>query len=145
METWQFLTSLGIIFIIIEIFVPSFIMFPIGIGLLLSGLLSVYFPDPPEIVFITSFTIITVFFSMKYLFKYFSFGGIYGKNIGNLDKYINQRVLVMEKVSFEKKGKVKVFGEEWSAISISNTDCFMPSDHAIVKKISGNKLVIDKI
>ena len=139
MQTWQILTIIAIISITLEIFVPSFVFFPLGVGLLISAILSIWFPDPPEIIFISAVSIFLFFVLMRYLFK------LYIKQqpeSGILDKYVDQQVLVIKKVSSFKKGEVQVFGEKWSAISHSSEHDFMIGDHAVVKQISGNKLVI---
>ena len=60
----------------------------------------------------------------------------------NSDALIGQSVYVVEKVTPNNPGAVKIEGVVWTAVS--QQDEFEVGDLVVVSKIDGNKLIIDK-
>lgn len=66
-----------------------------------------------------------------------------GNEPTNIDSFIGTVVDVLEDINGRKEGLVKLNGLEWSAVS-ENDEQLKAGEEAVVKAISGNKLIVKK-
>jgi membrane protein implicated in regulation of membrane protease activity len=140
-DLWLIWISLGIVFIIIEIFTPGFFFMSIGVASIITGLFSLIIPNP--IVNLVLFVILCliIFFNLK------KFGNKYINNIGtetNVIGLIGKTGIVTREILPEKKGYVKIGGEEWSAVS-NDEEALSVEEKVEVVNIEGNKLIVKKV
>jgi len=123
--------------------VPAFVLFPIGVGILLSALVSVWVPSSPDIVWVSAVIVGVVFFSLRKIYRLFH----PEKPVSTAaDRYVGQRVEVMSKVDYvHKDGEVKLYGEAWTAMSLHKDEVFEKNEVAVVAAIDGNKLLLVKL
>ena len=137
--TWQILLFLAVIFLIAEIFLPSLVMLPIGIGLLVSAIVSLWVSEVPDILYITAALILLVFLTIRSL-AHFLFPETASETI--MEKYVGQRVRVLSHVDCNQVGEVKFQEEKWRAVALNDGYVFEPNDYATVKEVKGNKLIL---
>ncbi len=138
---WHIWVILGIIFVIIEIFDPSFFFLSLGTGAIITGLLTL-FPFVQRYlwlqVFIFAIISFLAFLSMRKLGK---------KVLANPGPETNVFALkgklahVTKAIPANGRGYVKVGGEEWVAITQDHSALAINTKVEILD-IDGNKLVV---
>ena len=141
-STWHILLLLSIVFMIAEVFVPSFIFFPLGVGLLVSAVVSIWIPDPPEIIWISAGLMAVVFFALRRVVRPLM-PEKQERTAG--DRYLGKQVVVVSPLDHLRSGEVTLYGESWTALSWSDQDRFVQDEVALIKGIRGNKLLLVKI
>ena len=141
---WQIWMILGIVFIIIEIFDPSFFFISLGIGAIITSLLSM-------IPFLGNSVPLQIFIFAVLSFISFLFMRKLGKKVlskpgGNTNVYAlkGQNGFVTKEIPAEGKGYVKIGGEEWPAIEIDNKAVELGAK-VVVEGIEGNKVIVRRI
>lgn len=142
LPVWAIWLILCGVFLIIEIFTVSFLMFWPGIGAFLAFIVSVIglnFPIQLG-VFVVSTALMLIFMKplMAKLFK--------TKDVPmNSNAMIGKQALVIKEIdNLASKGQVKVNGELWSAISID--DSIIKENSTVeITGIDGVKLKVKKI
>lgn len=143
METWQFLCALGFILCIAEIFIPSFVLLPIGVGMLITSVISIWVPGAPEILIIAAVVTSVVLILSRVLFlKFLSHHNAETKTVVN--RCIGQKVLIVSRVDATTPGLVRFQEEEWRALASRSEDVFQENEHGFVVAINGNKLMLQK-
>jgi len=144
LSPWQIWMILGIGFIIIEIFDPAFFFFSLGIGAIVTSLLSLIpflgNSVPLQILIFAVLSFIS-FLLMRKLGK-----KLLSKPGGNTNVYAlkGQNGFVTKEIPEDGKGYVKIGGEEWSAIEIDKKAVELGAK-VIVEGIEGNKVIVRKI
>lgn len=140
---WHIWMILGIIFIIIEIFDPAFFFISLGIGAIVTSLMSM-------IPFIQGSLWLQILLFGIFSFIVFLFMRKFGKKLlQNHGSETNVYALkgkvghVSVAIPQEGKGYVKVGGEEWVAISEDSQPIETGSKVSIIN-IDGNKLIVKK-
>ncbi len=141
---WHVWMILGIIFIIIEIFDPAFFFLSLGIGAIITGLLSMI-PLVQnslwlQILLFAIFSFIA-FLSMR------RFGKRVLSNPGsetNVFALKGQIAHVTTAIPDHGRGYVRVGSEEWVAVSSDNTAIELDTKVKVVD-IDGNKLIVSPI
>lgn len=133
---WQVLVGLGVLLAIAEIFVPGFILFPIGVAVALTGVVAMV-TDHVAVLF-TSFAVIAgILFGLsnKYLKRHKDEG--YKTNVDGL---VGQEGLVDVEIDNQKnQGYIKIFGDQWRALSIHDK-VLATGTRVVVEKVDGNKV-----
>ncbi|MEN6444787.1 MAG: NfeD family protein [Candidatus Cloacimonas sp.] len=141
---WQIWMILGIGFIIIEIFDPAFFFFSLGIGAIITSLLSLIpflgNSVPLQILIFAILSFIAFLFMRKLGKKVLSNPG------SNTNVYAlkGKNGFVTKEIPAEGKGYVKIGGEEWPAIE-TDQKAVEVGAKIIVEGIEGNKVIVKKI
>ncbi|MFO8145054.1 MAG: NfeD family protein [Candidatus Syntrophosphaera sp.] len=142
-EPWHIWIVLGIIFVIVEILDPAFFFIALGIGAIITGLLSlINFIDasiPLQILIFALISFITFLFTRKFGRKILKHAG--GET--NVFALKGKTGFITQTVPAEGRGRVKIGGEEWVAVSEDDTQIKIETK-VVVKDIDGNKLVVAK-
>jgi membrane protein implicated in regulation of membrane protease activity len=140
---WQMWMIIGIIFIIIEIFDPAFFFVSLGIGAIITGLLSM-------IPFIQGSLWLQILLFGIFSFIAFLFMRKFGKKVlQNPGSETNVFALkgkpgrVSVAIPQEGRGYVKIGSEEWVAISDDEQPIEAGSKVTVIE-IDGNKLIVRK-
>lgn len=130
--------AVGIVCIIIEIFTPGFFFFSIGIGAIITGLLSKLITQFPLQILIFAIVTFLIFISTRKWSKKLLKGSDEPTNIEALK---GKTATVLQTIPADGRGYVKVGGEEWSAISRDGKK-IEKSQKVLIEKIDGNKLIV---
>ncbi|MDY0151579.1 MAG: NfeD family protein [Candidatus Cloacimonas sp.] len=141
---WHIWMIIGIGFVIIEIFDPAFFFISLGIGAIITGLLSMLplLEDsvPLQILVFAIFSFIA-FLYMRKLGK---------KILANPGEETNVYALkgkggtITKEIPEEGKGYAKIGGEEWVAIEVNNQAIELGAKITVLS-IDGNKLIVKKV
>ncbi|MGI6198057.1 MAG: NfeD family protein [Candidatus Cloacimonadaceae bacterium] len=143
MDPWAFWLIIGIISVIIEIFDPAFFFLALGVGAIVTSLLCIA-PFIRNSLFwqLLIFAVLSfiTFLLMRKLGK---------KVLADSGKETNVYALkgktgvVTQTIPPQARGRVKIGGEEWSAISEDDSEIEAES-RIVVLGIDGNKLIVKK-
>jgi len=138
-EIWHIWLIVAIIFFILEIFLPSFVVFNFGVGALFGTLAAALGLNIQWQVFIFSIFSLTSFFIVRPLLKKWAYKRSH--NVAtNMDALIGRIGVVTEKIDLSKNtGRVKVDGDDWMARS---PDGIIIEKENIVKVIKVESIVM---
>jgi membrane protein implicated in regulation of membrane protease activity len=141
MEAWMVWIAIGVLCMIIEIFTPGFFFMSVGLGALVTGLISLLLPGTVwQILFFAVITFVIFIFTRKLSRKIMSKTSE-ETNIYALKGQIGK---VVKEIPEDGRGYVKVEGEEWSAKSSEKTVIKAGSKVEILN-ITGNKLIVKEV
>ena len=140
---WWAYIAVGIFLIIIEIFIPNFIIMWFGVSAIITAI-PVYFGASTKAVILTyaiSLLMLTTLVR-KITINYFSKSSQGVKT--NTMNLIGKTGIVSEEIDqIAATGRVRVGKEEWSAISHSN-EMILKGEKILVHAIEGVKLIVMK-
>jgi membrane protein implicated in regulation of membrane protease activity len=138
---WLFWLILCGIFLIIEIFTTSFLMFWPGIGAFLAFLVSLITDSQAIQISVFSISSILLIIFMKPLVKKFFKSN--DTTVMNTDSLIGKTGIVVKTInSAEGKGQVKINGELWSAFTLDENAIINEGERVVIESISGVRLQV---
>lgn len=137
-STWQVYILIAIILMAAEIFVPSLILLPIGLGFLISAIFASFTTNDALLYLETAVCIAIVFFGFRRVFH----GTSKPPVPTAVDAMIGKEVIVLEKVTHSVAGNVKLYGDTWKALAVEPGQEFQQDDIAIISKVEGNKVFL---
>lgn len=140
MISLEFWVIIAIVAIICELISLSFFLLSIGLGAIAAAILNYYNYDP--IQQLIAFIIVTIIFVVlsRPLSRKLTKNSSSKK--ANTDRFIGKVGIAIEDITPEKSGRIKIYGEEWRAVS---DDEIHKEDEVKVVAVSGVKLIIEKI
>lgn len=117
-EVWHIWTIIGIIFFILEIFIPSFVVFNFGIGGLFAALAAAIGLNIEWQVLTFSVFTLTSFFLVRPSLKKWAYKRSHDVKTNN-EAFINKVGVVVETIDqLKNSGRIKIDGDVWMARSI---------------------------
>jgi len=141
LDAWMVWIGIGIICMIIEIFTPGFYFMSVGVGALLTGLVSLIIPGSAWQILIFSIITFLLFLYTRKLSKKIMAKSSEDTNIFALKGKIGK---VVKEIPEDDRGYVKIEGEEWSAVSFGE-EVIKTNRKIEVIDIKGNKLIVKEI
>ncbi|MCB5230699.1 MAG: NfeD family protein [Candidatus Cloacimonas sp.] len=140
MSAWIVWFIVAVVCIILEIFTPGFYLMSFGIGALFAGLVS--FSRVHLVVQIIVFIIVS-FLVFLWLKRYSKRMFDVTTDKTNVYALIGRKGVVSRVITQNKRGYVKVGGEEWPAIpSSESVEEIKVGETVIVQSLDGNKLLV---
>lgn len=143
-DAWIVWLIIGVIFIISEIFTVGFVMMPLGLAALASGLIAYLFPESglaPQLVAFIVTGVVLIFFGQKLANKIAKDPAI---KVG-AERLIGSDGLVLEKIDpVRNSGLVRVKQEEWRASS-ENEAIIDKGEKITVVQVDGTHLTVKKL
>ncbi len=141
---WWWWIIIGLVLMLGEMVIPGFVIFPIGLGAILTGIIA-WLPLPGwvDICAFVGFSIISIAFIRPILVK---LGAGHGKHVKTgADALINQEGYVIEEIDGDKTiGLVKVDGQNYSAIT--DTGVKIAKDARVfVREVRSTKLYVEEL
>lgn len=128
--------AVGLVLCVLEIWIPSFVAFPIGVGAIFSGIVC-YFGAPTSWVLLTwSITSFIFWLSIRNLYKKMT----PEEYKTGIEALVGKDGKVIETIE-KDKGRIKIFGDEWEVINESG-DNIPIGEKVKVVGFEGNKLKI---
>ncbi|RYZ60379.1 MAG: NfeD family protein [Proteobacteria bacterium] len=134
------LLGIGALLIVAEIFVPGFVLFPIGVGILTSVVWTFVFDSWVIVLPLMTVHAVVSFLLFQKFYKH-SETPAYKSNT---DSMIGQKVLVTETIEPKLGGYVKLYGDLWKAIS-KNEERIMVGEEVVILNLDGNKVIVSRI
>ena len=132
MVLWEFIVICGIIFVILELFVPSMFFLNFALAAFITAIVSKFTSD--------MLTLVLVFFVLSFLSFAFLRPILLKRKsketeTGVNDKYIGKKVKVIEDVSADN-GAISIYDERWNARTEDGSTIPAGSEAEIVKNDS---------
>ncbi len=137
---WQIWLIIAILFFILEMMGPGFLLFWVGVGALIAMVVSIFVDN--LVVQIGVFTIAStvLLFCTRPFVKKFSKND---NTITNAQSIIGKKAVVTKEINFLKgTGQIKVNGEAWSAKS-SKEDIIEEGAKVTILNINGVKAIVE--
>jgi membrane protein implicated in regulation of membrane protease activity len=141
-HTWMYWVGAGIICIIIEIFDPAFFFLSLGVGAIITGILS-------SLGFVNRFFFLQVLiFAIVSFLTFLSMRKLSHKVLSNPEvptnvyALIGQNGFVTTEIPTDGRGYVKIGGEEWSAITKTGEPLAAGARITVVA-LEGNKVIVE--
>lgn len=145
MSIWLVWLLIAVVLFIIEIFTPGFFSACLGIAAAINTILILIFPNISTVLQIIIFAILSILsfvairpFALKYLYKNSN-----SKNT-NADGLIGKRGKIIKPISPSNFGSMKIYGDEFMALSEDGTPIDEGSEVEIVK-LDGIKVIVKKV
>jgi membrane protein implicated in regulation of membrane protease activity len=134
---FNLLLVLGVVLIVAEIFVPGFVLLPIGAGLLTAAFWTYVFEWTGVVIGMAAIhSAIFFVISHRFLRKASS-----TSIRTNTDHMIGQHVLVTEAIYPPRVGYIKLYGDLWPAVGL-NHDAIEVGEEVVIQGLSGNKVIV---
>ncbi len=143
MELWHFWVMLGILLIILEIFTPAFVLGSFGLASLATAIVAALgYNLKFQFAAFSIFTLVVFFTIRPVLKKYFyRFDDQLKTNVSAL---VGRAGKVLETIqNSENRGRVKIGGEDWKALSIDGEEIH-EGEMVIIRKIDGATAYVEK-
>ena len=138
---WQIWLIIAILFFILEIFDPAFLLFRLGIGALITMVVSIFVDSVGIQIGIFTISSILLLFCTRSFVKKFTKNDTTPTNAYSI---IGKTGIVVKEInSIKGIGQIKVDGEVWSARTLS--DEIIPEGELItILRIDGVKAIVEK-
>jgi len=142
MEDWQIWFIAGIVLVILEIFIPGFVIAGVGIACLVSALASYlgmgYGIQGLVLISVTMFFFMTI----RPIFVKFVYASDRSKT--NVDALIGKTGRVITRIDpHTQRGRVLVDGEDWKGVP-EESDTFEKNAQVEIVSVSGTKLIVKR-
>ncbi len=125
---------------VLEIFVPGFVLLPIGVGLFTAAFWT-YVTDSTAVVI----ALATIHSAAAFLISHKLYRNKSPAPFPtNTDHMIGQKVLVTEPIHPQLGGYVKLYGDQWKAMS-DKSEAIEVGEEVIIQSLSGNKVIVTRI
>jgi len=144
MKSYELLAIIGGCFLCLEIFVPGFVLLPVGISFLLSSIVALS-TNSLSIVLLSLFFFNLVVFV---LFLFYIKPYLTSKKLQtNASALVGQKVRVVENINCHGQyiGYVKLFGDSWQARPDSCENSMQSGEYVKIISLDGNKVVVEKV
>lgn len=145
MSIWLIWLIIAVVMFIIEIFTPGFFAACLGIAAAIVSILILIFPNLSTALQIIIFSILSILsfvtirpFALKYLYKNSK------DKETNADGLIGKRGKIIKPISPSNYGYMKIYGDEFIALSEDGSPIEEGSEVEIVK-IDGTKVIVKKV
>lgn len=137
----EIMTAIGVLLMVAEIFVPGFILFPLGTAFLITALVGLFTSDWIILLSVLGVSELVLFF----LFKNYV-GNFYTKpaKYTNVEGMIGKECLVIEEISQNGSGYIKLYGDQWQAISEHGV-AYPVNTRVVITGVDGNKVIVTGI
>jgi membrane protein implicated in regulation of membrane protease activity len=139
-QAWHVYSVIGLMLIGAEVFVPGFIMLPVGLAFVMTALAAAFLPSLTVQLVILAVSSLVMFF----LFRQWA-QKIKGTSSGyasNVEAMIGKEALVTEEIDNRKgTGYVKLYGDSWRALS-SLDKRIATSKTVKIDRVDGNKVFV---
>lgn len=131
---------IGIVLLILEVVIPGFILLPIGIAFVLTGIVAYFFPSIEVTLIALAILAPLCFFIIKKIFK---------KNSSpskptNFDGLIGKQGVTEEEIPAGERGYVKVYGDSWKVEGLTS-EVLPKGTKVVVDHVEGTKIYIRKV
>lgn len=138
---WQIWLIIAILFFILEMMGPNFLVFWLGIAALITMVISIFVDSLVIQIGIFTISSIALLFCTRSFVKKITKNNNVSTNAFSI---IGKTGIVTKEIdSIKGNGQIKVNGEIWSAISLSD-DIIAKGDLVTITKIDGVKAIVEK-
>ncbi len=134
---FNLLLLIGAVLMVLEIFVPGFVLLPIGLGIFTAAFWT-YVTDSTTLIIGLAAVHAGIVFWISHKFYSKKSTPVYKTNT---DKMIGQKVIVTEPIHPQLGGYIKLYGDFWKAMSLDNAS-IEAGEEVIIESLDGNKVIV---
>lgn len=131
---------IGIVLLILEVVIPGFILLPIGIAFVLTGVVAYFFPAIEVTLIALAILAPLCFFAIKKIFKKNSSPSV----PTNFDGLIGKQGITEEDIPAGERGYIKVYGDSWKAEGLTS-EALPKGTKVVVDHVEGTKIFVRKV
>lgn len=131
---------IGIVLLILEVVIPGFILLPIGIAFVLTGIVAYFIPSIEVTLIALAVLSPLCFFIIKKLFKKNSAPSV----PTNFDGLIGKQGVVEDDIPAGERGYVKVYGDSWKVEGLTS-ETLVKGSKVVVSQVEGTKIFVRKV
>ena len=142
LSIWFWWVVAALVFIILEIFTSGFAVACFSVGCLAAAVSAAIAPGTIwlQVLLFAVFTVLAIFFVRPLVLKYMD----KGEKPSGADTRIGQEAKVTEAIPEGEKGRVKIFGDDWQAVSQDGSAIPAGAKVLIVSR-DGNSLTVKQL
>ena len=142
-ELWHIWLIIALILFIMEIFVPSFVLFNFGIGAVVGSFAAGLNLSTEWQIILFSLGTIMSFFLIRPIMMRFAYKRSDGSKT-NIDAMVGREAKVIEEINHENnQGRVSLDGDIWQARSLDN-DVISVGSHVEIVQLKSIMLIVKK-
>lgn len=134
-KVWELFAVIGVLLIIFEIFTLSFAVLPIGLAFLITAAGAVYLNSWLSVLLLLAINLIIMIWVVNKFVK-----RPRGET-AKVDSMVGKVAEVIQEITPEKNGEVKLYGDKWVALSKANK-VFEIGQKVKILEIDGNKVIV---
>jgi len=138
-KLWEVLAVVAVVLSALEVFMPGFILLPIGLAFGLTSVMAIFLNSWLAVLGCLGLNLFLMVWIFTKKIKKFKQRTTKATNVSGL---IGQELKVTKAFSNGDLGEAKVYGDNWTIYSKSEAS-YSEGQKARVIKVDGNKLVID--
>lgn len=137
----EILATIGLLLAIAEVFVPGFVLLPLGLAFLVTAIVALLTTNWLILITVLAMTEVILFFvSQKYIRKNGNAETVQTTAQGMLGK----EGVVTEDIEINGTGYVKLYGDQWQAKCQKGTS-ILKGTRVIIVGLDGNKVIVSAI
>ena len=138
---WQIWLIIAILFFILEMMGPGFLLFWVGVGALITMVISIFVDNIVVQIGVFAISSIALLFCTRPFVNKFAKTD---NTVTNAKSIIGKKGIVTKQInSIKGTGQIKIGGESWSAKS-SNEDIIEEGTKVTILDINGVKAIVEK-
>jgi membrane protein implicated in regulation of membrane protease activity len=139
-DTWLLLAIAGVVFVILEIFTPSFVMAPAGVAFLLTAAVSPFLPNLAANLGALALNLVVVYWGVqRYVWPRLAKTAPRTAASG----MVGQVATVVEPIRPDGSGGyVKLYGDSWRAVG---KEAFEVGERVTIVATEGNKVIVARL
>lgn len=137
-KIWEVLAVLAVILSALEVFMPGFVLLPIGLAFGLTAVAALFINSPLGILVCLGVSLFLMIWIFTKKIKRLKQSPARATNMNGL---IGQELKVTEAVPKGENGQAKLYGDTWTVYSLSDST-YSVGERVKVIDVDGNKLVI---
>lgn len=138
---WQIWLIIAILFFILEMMGPGFLLFWVGVGALITMIVSLFCDNIVIQIGVFTISSTALLFCTRPFVKKFT---KHDTTVTNANSIIGQKAIVTKEInSLKGTGQIKINGEAWSAKS-SKEDIIEEGERVTILNINGVKAIVAK-
>lgn len=139
--SWQLLTTLGLILMLMEIFSPGFVLFPIGLAFIMTVPFTFFLDHWLTQLSVLGINLLIIFWIFSKFVRPKLKKEAYKTNV---DAMVGNLAEVVEPFEGDQLGYVKLYGDRWQCYSTSG-ESYTQGEKVKITRIDGNKVVVSKL
>jgi len=137
-KIWEVLAVLAVVLSALEVFIPGFVLLPIGLAFGVTSVAALFINSPLGVLLFLGLSLfLTIWVFVKRL-KRIRQSPVRATNMNGL---IGQELTITEAVAEDENGQAKLYGDRWTVYSESKSS-YSVGEKVRVTNVDGNKLVI---
>lgn len=138
LKIWEVLAVLGVVLSALEVFMPGFVLLPIGLAFGLTAVAAFFINSPLGILICLGLSLFFMIWLFTKKLKKFKQSPVRATNMNGL---IGQELKITEAVVEGELGQAKLYGDTWTVYSLSKSS-YSIGEKVKVLDVDGNKLII---